>query len=141
MEETKKAVFTFVDYKIVQINYDLTKIENHEGIRIKFNPSGVFDETGKLFVLTFDFSVFEKNKTTADSFISGKMAVEYLFENIETLEEIPPYFYKNSIAICFPYLRAFLSNLTLQANGKLLILPTMNLSGLEMPLKENTRLK
>ncbi|MBK7039827.1 MAG: protein-export chaperone SecB [Bacteroidetes bacterium] len=54
------------------------------------------------------------------------------------LVEIPTFFYKNCIAIIFPYLRAFLSTLTLQANVKPLILPLMNLSGLEKPLIENT---
>lgn len=31
-------------------------------------------------------------------------------------EEIPSYFYANSIAIIFPYVRAFISTVTLQAN-------------------------
>jgi hypothetical protein len=37
----------------------------------------------------------------------------------------------------FPYLRVFASTLTLQANTKLLKLGLMNLSDLEVPLKEN----
>jgi len=51
---------------------------------------------------------------------------------------IPDYFYKNSIAIVYPFIRSFISSLTLQANVKLILLPTMNLSSLEAPLKENT---
>jgi len=38
----------------------------------------------------------------------------------------------------FPYIRAFVSTLTLQANTKLLKLGLMNLSELEEPLKKNT---
>lgn len=51
---------------------------------------------------------------------------------------MPSYFYRNSIAIVFPYIRAFISTVTLQANIPPIILPTMNLTSLEIPLKQNT---
>lgn len=58
-------------------------------------------------------------------------------EDVIDIEDIPTYFYANSIAIVFPYLRAFISSLTIQANLKPMILPTMNLTSLSSPLKEN----
>lgn len=39
-----------------------------------------------------------------------------MFESARTLEDIPDYFYANSIAILFPYVRAFVSTVSLQAN-------------------------
>ena len=48
-------------------------------------------------------------------------------------------FYKNSLAIIFPYIRAFISTLTLQSNAGLIILPTLNLTHLEKPFRENTK--
>jgi len=54
------------------------------------------------------------------------------------MEDIPDFFYKNSIAILFPYLRAYLSLVTTQANVPGIILPTYNLSGLEEELRSNT---
>ena len=61
-------------------------------------------------------------------------------ENI-SLAEIPNFFYPNSIAILFPYVRAFVSTLTLQANIKPILLPTLNLSSLQDILRENTTTK
>ncbi|CAM4366664.1 hypothetical protein AQBE111736_13510 [Aquirufa beregesia] len=42
------------------------------------------------------------------------------------------------MAILFPYLRAFISLVTLQINIPPLILPTLNLSSLEADLRKNT---
>ena len=50
-------------------------------------------------------------------------------------------FISNSIAILFPYVRAFVSTLTLQANIKPILLPTLNLSSLQDILRENTTTK
>ena len=63
------------------------------------------------------------------------------FENVNKIEDIPSFFYRNSIAILFPYVRAYISLVTNQANIPALVLPTMNLVSLEKPLKENTTQK
>lgn len=60
------------------------------------------------------------------------------FKNVETIEDIPDFFYKNSIAILFPYVRAYISLVTTQANVPGIILPTYNLSNLEEKLRNNT---
>lgn len=52
--------------------------------------------------------------------------------------EIPNYFYANSLAIIFPYIRAFVSTITLQSNMHPIVLPTVNLMGLSEKLKRNT---
>lgn len=49
-------------------------------------------------------------------------------------------FYANSIAIVFPYIRAFISTVTLQANlVSPILLPTMNLTSLGERLMNNTK--
>jgi len=60
------------------------------------------------------------------------------FKNVQTIEDIPDFFYKNSIAILFPYVRAYISLVTTQANVPGIILPTHNLSSLEEKLRNNT---
>ena len=60
------------------------------------------------------------------------------FKNVETIEDIPDFFYKNSIAILFPYVRAYISLVTTQANVPGILLPTYNLSNLEEKLRNNT---
>ncbi len=66
---------------------------------------------------------------------------QFQFAESLKLEDIPPYFYVNSIAIIFPYVRAFISTVTLQSNIPPIVLPTMNLTELAVPLKKNTKLK
>ncbi|RZJ69804.1 MAG: hypothetical protein EOO49_16235 [Flavobacterium sp.] len=62
----------------------------------------------------------------------------FSFEEIDTFEEIPTFFYRNAIAIIFPYVRAFVSSVTALANITPLILPTYNLGDLEAPLREKS---
>ncbi len=70
-----------------------------------------------------------------------KIIVEATFNFPESpgFADLSPYFYQNSIAIIFPYIRAFATALTAMANVNPIILPTMNLSSLEEPLKQNTK--
>lgn len=70
--------------------------------------------------------------------ISVNCQAEFMFESARTLEDIPDYFYANSIAILFPYVRAFVSTVSLQANIPPIIIPTLNLSPLKDYLKANT---
>ena len=69
------------------------------------------------------------------------VALFQMEESVKSVDDIPNYFYANSIAIVYPYLRAFVSTLTLQSNAKPMVLPTMNLSSLESDLRKNTRTK
>ena len=64
---------------------------------------------------------------------------KFKFSNVHSIEEIPEYFYNNSIAIVFPYLRAFITTLTSVAGIKPLILPTLNLTNLSAQLKVSTK--
>ena len=63
---------------------------------------------------------------------------QFSFMDRIKFEEIPDFFYPNSLAILFPYIRAFVSTLSLQANSSPMILPTMNLMGLTEELRDNT---
>lgn len=86
--------------------------------------------------MTFNF--LAKSDDTDISAIEIDCSAEFKFQDVNSLEEIPDYFYANSIAIIFPYLRAFVSTVTLQANIVPLLLPTMNLSNLQVELKAHT---
>ena len=88
------------------------------------------------YVLTFIFNALTEEGE--NPFVTIECKATFAFENINTFEEIPSYFYRNSIAIIFPYIRAYISTVTLQANIPPVVLPTMNLASLEKPLKENT---
>lgn len=136
MKEINQAAAFFLEYyKVSKFLFTEASSEN-ESINVKFRPSGKYNSKEGRYVLLFDFFATYGEKDT--ELISVSMSAYFKFQHPIELNEIPDYFYRNSIAIVFPYLRAFISTLTSVANSKPLILPVMNLSSLENPLKENT---
>jgi preprotein translocase subunit SecB len=133
----EQASFKFKDYKIIEFGFNSSNI-NGDDIALKIDPEGVFNKSERMFSLTFNFFAFNKADSPDKNFVNCKMTANFQFsEDVIDLENIPTYFYANSIAIVFPYLRAFISSLTIQANLKPMILPTMNLTSLSTPLKKN----
>jgi preprotein translocase subunit SecB len=137
MIEAKKADFKFVKFKVPKFSYNETKEEKKE-IKLLFNPSGVYNESERKFELTIDFLGYEEGQED-NPIISVSSVSIFKFKEDIVFNEIPEYFYTNSIAIVFPYLRAFISNLTLQANTGLIMLGLMNFIGMSEVLKQNTK--
>ncbi|SEH72150.1 protein-export chaperone SecB [Epilithonimonas hominis] len=128
-----KAAFSLENYYFSKVDINLENKKSND-IQISFAPSGKFIAESSSYELKFIF-----NALTNDSqFIIIECIAKFNFENVNSFDEIPTYFYRNSIAIIFPYVRAFISTVTLQANIPPVVLPTMNLSSLEKPLRENT---
>jgi preprotein translocase subunit SecB len=130
-----KAAFSLKEYMFDKVKIDFSNKTSNE-LDIVFNPSGVFKADESAFELKFIFNAHNGN--VENSFVEIECIANFKFEEKVTFEEIPSYFFRNSIAILFPYVRAFISTVTLQANIPPIVLPTMNLSELEKPLKENT---
>ena len=130
-----KAAFSLKEYKFEKVSIDFSKRTSNE-LNITFDPSGKFISENSTFELTIVFNAF--NEDVENSFVTIKCSSTFQFENEINFNEMPSYFYRNSIAIVFPYIRAFISTVTLQANIPPIILPTMNLTSLEIPLKQNT---
>lgn len=130
----KQAVFSLKDYTFDLFEFNL---ENKEGteIGVNFEPSGVLN--GQQMFLTLVFCAFSSSKEQKP-FLKVRCKTNYVFDNEISLEDIPSFFYANSIAIIFPYIRAFISTLTLQANITPILIPTWNLTSLGETLKENT---
>lgn len=132
-----QAAFSFEKYQVEKFSFNIDNIPK-ENISIKINPTGKFLPNENRFQLNFHFFAFDKEGTSETSFVECFLKADFLFsEGVQSLEDIPNYFYANSIAIVFPYLRAFISSLTIQANLKPVILPTMNLTSLSTPLQDN----
>lgn len=136
-----QASFKFVNYKVVNFSFNSENIKG-EDISIKLDPSGVFSVKERIFTLEFKFYAFNKEESYNKNFVYCAMQADFKFsEDVVSFDSIPKYFFPNSIAIVFPYLRSFISSLTVQANLKPIILPTMNLSSLSQPLQQNTTQK
>ena len=136
MIEGQKAAFSFETFRVPKFAYNEG---NHNGneIKIKFLPSGQYNSSNGEFELTVQF--ISTDISESENRIMEITAIA-MFKFDEPIEPngIPSFFYQNSIAIMFPYIRAFISTLTLQANTKLLQLGLMNLSSLEPVLRKNT---
>lgn len=131
----KKAAFSLNEYRFEKVEIDFSKKTSND-LSISFEPSGQFISNDSSYELNFTFIAHNENRDIP--FVKITCISIFKFEDKISYEEIPTYFYRNSIAIIFPYIRAFISTVTLQANIPPIILPTMNLSSLETPLKENT---
>ncbi len=135
----QKAAFSIENYIFDQVEIDLEKYNNKEDLKIDFQPTGFYDGHKKIFELIFEVKVYEEGEDR--SFVRIRCKGMFSFLNISSFEDIPKFFYANSIAILFPYIRAYISLVTTQANVPGIILPTLNLSKLEDRLRNNTSQK
>ncbi|WP_417198101.1 protein-export chaperone SecB [Bizionia sp.] len=136
----EKASFSIERYYFDKVLIDLQHYTSDK-LFVDFKPSGLFDSENSTYLLTFDFSALTSQEKDIKPFVNIRCNGIFKFENVVSIDGIPSYFYRNSIAILFPYLRAYVSIITNQANTPPIVLPTMNLASLEKPLKENTIIK
>lgn len=132
--QVKPATFSFKNFRFNKVYLDLPNLDPETTFNINFAPSGIFIPSKKMFQLTVVFSAS----------IGDKKAIEiscislFEFEEGINFDSIPEYFYGNSIAIVFPYIRSFISTMTLQANMRPIVLPIYNMVNLKSDLIENT---
>lgn len=134
------AAFAFKDYAFTKVEMNMGDYSDTSPLDLLFSPSGIYDKEAKTFILRFVFTANQGDESKA----IVKIVCEATFEFRETLdlEAIPEYFYPNSLAIVFPYVRAFVSSVTLQANMTTpILIPTLNLTQLQSTLKAKTVLR
>jgi preprotein translocase subunit SecB len=136
MVETKSAAFKFVRFQIPVFSYNESG-KKESILKLDFVPNGKYCQEDGIFKLDLEFSGTEDDEEKK-LIIYARCVAFFEFEKDLPFSEIPSYFYKNAIAIVFPYIRSFISTMTLQANSGLIMLGLMNLSSLEVPLLKNT---
>ena len=130
----ENAKFKLESYKFTHAFLNIKEDTNL--LNLDFKPNGVFYPNNKSFKLEFLFQA--KDDASKEDIVKVNCVAWFLFQDINKFEDIPDYFYANSIAILFPYVRAFVSTLTLQANVPPIVLPTLNLFSLQSSLQQNT---
>lgn len=131
------AAFSFLEYHFIKSSIDFSTLGKGEELVIDFLPSGDFEESTAKFKIDLIFkAISEKSQSTI---IDVHCQAMFGFRNNLLFEEIPLYFYANSLAIIYPYIRAFVSTLTLQANYPPFVLPTYNVSDLAKYFKNNSK--
>lgn len=131
-----KAAFSLIGYRFSKAILDLDNLQSDTSFDIDFKPSGEYIQAEGIYHLKFTFQALKGNEKNPKILVVCTASFKFR-ENIP-YNEIPNFFYPNSIAILFPYIRAFVSTLTLQANIKPILLPTLNLSSLQDTLKNQT---
>ena len=131
----EKAAFKLDNYRFTKASLDFN-IPNNAELNISFSPKGVFHTKEARYELDFDVMVGCTETNT--EVVKVSCVASFSFGGGITIADIPEYFYPNSLAIVFPYVRAFVSTITLQANMQPVVLPTINLMGLTEELKEQT---
>lgn len=134
----EKAAFRLVSYHFTKASLDF-EIPSNVTMGIRFNPKGVYSPKEGVYTLSFETSV--SCDAIGKEIANVHCIAEFCFENPLPYTEIPDFFYPNCLAIVFPYIRAFVGTLSLQANKKPIVLPTVNLSGLTETLKSQTEVK
>jgi preprotein translocase subunit SecB len=134
--EQNKA-FTFSKFRVSKFSYEETGKYNDD-LEIEFEPKGKYNTQAGLYELYLTFSAIDKE--SGKSVMNIESIAEFLFDKPYTFEELPPYFFANSIPILFPYLRAFVSAFTLQANANVVMLGLIKFSNVAEPLKDNTEI-
>lgn len=125
----EKAVFSMKEYRFTKVAMDFS--EPLQGsLELEIHPRGEHYLEDKEYVLYFDFLAKSEAKAVF------RVTCRAVFEL--TSDGLPEFFYANSIAIIFPYVRAFISTVSLQANVPSIVLPTMNLSSLRETLAQST---
>lgn len=137
MKEPKKASFSFDKFTVPSFSYNKSKSKSPE-LDLLLDPKGEYDNKSGKFYLTLNFQGVEGEKRT--TVINVTSVAEFKFSENMEISEIPDYFFANAVAIMFPYVRSFISTLTLQSNTGIIMLETLNLSGLREVLKKNTSL-
>lgn len=134
----QKAEFSIINYQFDKVEIDLSNHKSKE-LSVSFDTQGVYLKEMAQYELIFSVKVGHNDEDT--SFAKVQCRGKFAFENVSKLEDIPDFFYRNSIAILFPYVRAYISLVTTQANVPGIILPTYNLSNLGEELIKNTTQK
>ena len=133
--ETSISKFQFKGYRINRSLIELDENSNFENLKIAFAVSGLVKRVENLFILNLSIKI--KNNENNVNIEVDTIAI-FLFERVENVEDISGFFYNNSSAILFPYIRAYISTLTNLSGNRSITLPTMNLTNLADELRANT---
>lgn len=134
------ASFQLKDYQFTRVELNNANLKSTD-LGLSFDVSGEFSNVSDSSKFRLTFETIAQSKETEDEFLHIVCVANFVFESVSTKEEIPEYFYNNAVAILFPYIRAYISLLTSQAQVRPLVLPTLNLTHLSEPLRANTTTK
>jgi hypothetical protein len=76
---------------------NLENVKNDTAFRVGFDPSGVYKKKDSTYTLKFIFNAWEDEKQESP-FVKVRCIADFKFEGVTSFENIPSFFYINSIA-------------------------------------------
>jgi preprotein translocase subunit SecB len=140
MEAANPAVFRLERFNIPKFSFEEAD-PRFFIVDVNFNPSGIYNPTNGEYKLILEFNATASTEGAQKEYavvLKGVSESYFIFDDKPAYTEIPDFFFPNSMAIVFPYIRAFVSNITLQAGLRILVLPILNLNSLAELLKKQT---
>ena len=135
MNETKSSSFQFKGYRIERSLIELKSAKVGENFNISFDSKGIVDKAESTYQLNLKAYIKDKEDTIN---IEVDIVSFFVFDNLIEKNQLEKLFYMNAPAIIFPYLRSYITTLTVLSGIDPVILPTLNLSALGKELEENT---
>ncbi|QEE49596.1 hypothetical protein FUA48_08380 [Flavobacterium alkalisoli] len=131
------VAFKFLNYRISNFSYNESSVKGNN-FDIEFEPSGEYNSITGEYTLKLNFRAF--NNDPKFEVITVTAFADYIFDQPYKIEELPKHFYLSAIPIFFPYIRAFISTLTLQTNHEngVMLLGLINFTNMADVLKEKT---
>jgi preprotein translocase subunit SecB len=123
------AAFSFRGFQVVRCECAFAHYEATDQPCVSIGLSGELERETGIFDLSVQISITTGHDAPCVQVVSVS---RFEFGKPLKLAEVPDYFYVNAPAIVYPYLRAFVSGLTALAGHNQLMLPTLNLSGLNL---------
>ena len=122
-KKVEKARFRFVEYLFKETSIKLTGEDISDDVEFGIEPNGIFEEDNKMFILTLNVLVKDKKSSLEVKMtVTGKFGYE-----TNDIQELVPYLGFNAPAIMFPYIRAYITNITALGGMSPIILPTLNM--------------
>lgn len=123
-KSTAKASFQFKGYRILETSARFPEKDEPTSISIQFAPDGTWDKENKRFVLHLEVRVANDENTLSIVF---KINADFIYKGDDE-EKVRRFLGQNAPALVFPYIRAYVTNLTALSGIPPLVLPTLNLA-------------
>jgi preprotein translocase subunit SecB len=119
---------SFVDTRVTRLNFELNETEGSEGNNLKLSFTSAFTELdNREFLIIFSIEL-----TGIEFNLSAEYAARFATdEDIDDNFKESNFVKINAPAIAFPYLRAYIGNLTVNSGFQPVVLPTINFTKIE----------
>lgn len=134
MSEIQEVKFRFVNF-LVRESHIVLKEQGEPKIAVDFTATGLIFKNLNQFQLELNVEI--KEETEKFHIDLNTFSVFEFPEDADIEKYIATYFTLNAPAIAFPYIRAYITNLTAQSGLFTITLPTYNLTAMGEKLREN----